>query len=211
VERPRIGRKPRERLEELEDPFLRQPVGDRDERGPAPMTKLLRETFGGGRNVPPRGHDSNPRPREACLGELLREQVARRDQDVRTAQREPIERCLDARANGAVVDSAGRLMEDGDHRHGETACRKSRARERSGDRVEQDGTRPKLLRPTKHCPTPKSSERERPLGKGEEEDSRPMRGCLVRHAPVVQVAAAQAARIAQRDEWENELRVVHDT
>jgi hypothetical protein len=147
VEGARIGRKLRERLEEVEDPFLRQPVGDREERGPAPVSKLLREAFGGGRNVPPRGHDSNPRAREAFLGELLREQVARRDQDVRTAQREPIERSLNARANGAVVDSAGRLMEDGDHRHCETACRKSRARERSGNRVEQKGARPEFHRP----------------------------------------------------------------
>jgi hypothetical protein len=101
-------------------------------------------------------------------------------------------------------------MEDGDHRHGETACRKSRTRERSGDRVEEEGARPEHHRPTKHCSTTKSSERERPLGKGEEDDPRLVRGCRVRHSQVVEVAAAQAAGIAYRDECENEPRVVHD-
>ena len=40
VERPRVARKSRERLEKLEDPFLRQPVGDGKERGSPPFSKV---------------------------------------------------------------------------------------------------------------------------------------------------------------------------
>ncbi len=63
VERRHIGRKARERLEELEDPLSRQPVGDREERGPAPVTEVLHRTLGRRRHVPTRWDDSNPRPR----------------------------------------------------------------------------------------------------------------------------------------------------
>jgi hypothetical protein len=44
VERPCFGRKARERFEELEDPFPRQPVGDGEERGSAPFAKLRGRT-----------------------------------------------------------------------------------------------------------------------------------------------------------------------
>jgi hypothetical protein len=211
VQRSHIGRKPRKRLEELEDPFLRQPVGDGEERGSTPIAEIQRGAVRKSRHVPSGGDDSNPRPREPGFDELIREMLTRRDQDVGSSQREPIEPCLDTRANSAVVDSAGRLMEHRNQRNGGTACCESRTGERSGDRVEQKGARPEADRPTKHCCTAKSGERERPVGKGEEDDPRLVRRRRVRHSPVVQVAAAQAAGIAQRDEWENEVRVVHDT
>jgi hypothetical protein len=62
--------------------------------------------------------------------------VARRDQEVRSSQGEPIERRLRPLANGAMIDPAGRLMEDGDHGDAETAQSESRTGKRSGDRVE---------------------------------------------------------------------------
>jgi hypothetical protein len=72
--------------------------------------------------------------------------VARGDQEVRSSQRQPIERRLGFCANNAVADATGRLMEDGDHRNAVTLGRERRSCERSGDRVEQDGARAKLLR-----------------------------------------------------------------
>ena len=122
--------------------------------------------------------------------------IARRDQDVRSSEREPIEPRLGPGANIAVVDATRRLMEDGNHRNAETASRERRTCERSGDRVEQDGARPLFLRPMKHCRAAKRSERERPFGEGEEEDPRLMRRCRVRHPQVVQVPPAKAAWIA---------------
>jgi hypothetical protein len=122
--------------------------------------------------------------------------VARGDQDVRLPQREPIKRCLGPRANNAVVDAAGRLMEDGDHRSAVTPHREGRSCERSGDRVDKDGTCAELLRTAKHCCATERREWERPLGKGEEDDPRLMRRRCVRHPQVVQVAPAQATGIA---------------
>jgi hypothetical protein len=62
--------------------------------------------------------------------------VARRDQQVRSSQGKPIERRLHPFANSAVIDSAGRLMEDGDHGNAETAQSEGRTRKSGGDRVE---------------------------------------------------------------------------
>lgn len=122
--------------------------------------------------------------------------VARGDEDVRSSQREPIERRLGPRANNAVVDAAGRLMEDGDHRNAVTPRREGRSCERSGDRVDKDGACPELLRTAKHCSPTERREWERPLGKGEEDDPRVMRRRCVRHPQVVQVPAAQPPGIA---------------
>jgi hypothetical protein len=122
--------------------------------------------------------------------------IARGDQKVRSSQSEPVERRLRPFANGAMIDPAGRLMEDGDHRHAETARRERRTCERSGDRVEKEGVRSERLRPTKHCRPSKSGERERPFGKGEERDPRRMRTRRLRHSQVVQVTAAEAVWIA---------------
>jgi hypothetical protein len=130
--------------------------------------------------------------------------VARGDHGVRSPQREPVERCLAPRANDALVDTAGRLMEDRDHRNAATPCREGRGRERSGDRVDEDRARMELLRTAKHCCATERREWEQPLRKGEEDDSRLMRGRCVRHPQVVQVPAAQAMGIAQRDQGENE-------
>jgi hypothetical protein len=195
VEHPRLGRKARERLEELEDPLSRQPVRDREERRSSPVTEVQHGSFGSGRDVPSRGDDSYPRARDPVMDELLREMVARRDQDGRSSERESIERRLGPRTNAAVVDAARRLVEDPNHRHAEPASRKRRACERSGDRIEQDGARAELLQPTKQCRATKRSERERPFGKGLEDDSRPMRRRCIRHPEVIQIPAAQAARI----------------
>jgi hypothetical protein len=136
VERPCVGRKSRERLEQLEDPFPRQPVGDTEKCGSPPVTKVRWRTSWRRRDVPSRGNDSNPRAREPRFDELLREVVAGRDQEVASPQGEPIERRLRPLANGAVIDPAGRLMEDGDQGHAETAQSESGTRKRGGDRVE---------------------------------------------------------------------------
>jgi hypothetical protein len=122
--------------------------------------------------------------------------VARGDQDVRSPQSEPIERRLGPCANDAVVDAAGRLMEDRDDRNAVTPSREGRSCERSGDRVDKDGARPELLRTTKHCCATERREWERPLGKGEEDDPRLMRRRCVRHPQVVQVPPAQAMGIS---------------
>jgi hypothetical protein len=79
--------------------------------------------------------------------------VARGDQDVRSSQSETIEGRLNPRANNAVVDAAGRLMENGDHRNAVTPHREGRSCERDGDRVEKDSARAQLLRTAKHCCT----------------------------------------------------------
>jgi hypothetical protein len=122
--------------------------------------------------------------------------VARGDQDVCSPQGEPIERCLSRRANDAVVDATGWLMEDGYHRNAVTPRRKGRSGERSGDRIDQDSARAQLLRTAEHRCATKCREWERPLGKGEEDDSRSMRRRCVRHPQVVQVPPAEATRIA---------------
>ena len=88
--------------------------------------------------------------------------VTRRDQEVGSAQGEPIERRLRRLANGAVIDPTGRLVQDGDHRDAKTAQSESRTAN-SSDRVEQEGVRPELLAPTKHRRAA-SGERERPFG-----------------------------------------------
>jgi hypothetical protein len=122
--------------------------------------------------------------------------IARCDQDVRSSQREAIERRLGRRAKDAVIDAAGRLMEDGDNRSAVTPRREGRSCERSGDRVDKDGARPESLQPPKHCRATKSGKRERPLGKGLEDNSRAMRRRCIRHPEVIQIPAAQAAWIA---------------
>jgi hypothetical protein len=101
--------------------------------------------------------------------------VARGDESVRSSQRGPIERRLSRRASSAMVDAPWRLMEDGDDGHAEMARRKRRSYERSGDRVDENGARPKLLRLAKHCGATERREWERPLGKGEKDDP-----CLIR-------------------------------
>jgi hypothetical protein len=95
-----------------------------------------------------------------------------------------------------VVDAAGRLMEDGDHRNAVTPRREGRSHKRSGDRVDEDGARPELLRTAKHCCATQRREWEQPLGKGEEDDPRIMRRRCIRHPQVVQVPATQATGIA---------------
>jgi hypothetical protein len=122
--------------------------------------------------------------------------VARGDQDARSPPRESIERRLGPRANNAVVDAAGRLMEDGDHRNALTPHHEGRSCECSGDRVDKDGVRAELLRTAKHCCATEGRERERPLWKGEEDDPRRMRRRCVRHPQVVEVPPAQAIGIA---------------
>jgi hypothetical protein len=121
--------------------------------------------------------------------------VARRDQKVRSSQGEPIERCLRILANGAMIDPAGWLMEDGDQRDAETAESESRTRKRSGDRVEEESARPKLLGPAKDRSAMKRREWKGPLGKGQEDDLGRMRWRSVRHPQVVEVPPAQAAGI----------------
>jgi len=121
--------------------------------------------------------------------------VARRDQEVRSSQGEPIERRLRPLANRAMIDSTWWLMEDGDHGDAETAESESRTSKRSGDRVEQQGVRLELLGPTKHRCALKGGKWKGPLGKGQEADPGRVRRRSVRHPQVVQVASAQAAGI----------------
>jgi hypothetical protein len=111
--------------------------------------------------------------------------AARGDQDVRSPQREAIERRLGSRANNAVVDAAGRLMKDGDHGNPETPRREGRSFKRSGDRVDKDGARAEFLRTAKHCCATDRREWKPPLGKREEDDPRAMRRRCVRHPQVV--------------------------
>jgi glycosyltransferase involved in cell wall biosynthesis len=108
-----------------------------------------------------------------------------------------------------VVDAAGRLMEDGDEWNGETAHGQDRTCEPSCDRVEEDGACLELFRQTKHRSPTQSGERERPLGKREEMDPCLVRRRSLRHSQVIEVAPAQAAGIAECDQRENEMRVVH--
>jgi hypothetical protein len=84
VERPSIGWKPRERFEELENPFALQPVGDREEGGSPSVTQVGHRTCRWDCDIPSRRDDSNPRLREPCFDELLREVVAGGEQDVRS-------------------------------------------------------------------------------------------------------------------------------
>jgi hypothetical protein len=91
--------------------------------------------------------------------------VARSEEDVRPPQCQPVERGLHQRANGGMVDAAGRLVEDADQRNAETAHRHGRTGERSCDRVEKDRASAALLCPTKHRRPTESGEWERPLGK----------------------------------------------
>jgi hypothetical protein len=107
--------------------------------------------------------------------------VARGDQDVGSPQSKPIERCLGPRANNAVVDAAGRLMEDSDHGNAATPRREGGSRERGGDRVDKDGARADVLRTAQHSCAPERREWERPLGKGQEDDPRVMGRRCVRH------------------------------
>jgi hypothetical protein len=196
VERPRVGRKSRERVEKLEDPLSRQPIGHGEERDPAPSSKVRSRTLGRRRHVAPRGHDSDARAREPCSDELLGEVVARRDQEVGSSQREAIELCLHRLANGPMIDPAGRLMEDADQGNAGTAQSESRTCKRSGDRVEEKGARAELLGSTKHRCAMKRRERKRPLGKGHEGDLCRMRGRSFGHPQVVQVTTAEAVGIA---------------
>jgi hypothetical protein len=122
--------------------------------------------------------------------------VARGDQDVRSSQSETIEGRLNPRANNAVVDSPGGLMEDRDHRNAVTPRREGRSSERGGDRVDKDGAGAELLRTAKHCRAMERREWEWPLGKGEEDDPRLMRRRCFRHPQVVEVPPAQATGIA---------------
>jgi hypothetical protein len=135
--------------------------------------------------------------------------VAGGEQDVRSTQCEAIQRGLRPGANGGVVDPAGWLMEDGDEGNAETAHSQGRACERSSDGVEQDGAWTELLSPTKDGWPAKSGERERPLGKREEADPRLVRWCRVRHSLVIEIATAQSAGIAECDQRENEMQMVH--
>src|SRR5262245_6718140 len=114
MERPGIGWKARKRIEELEDPLPRQPVGDREERDSAPVAPVGQRTCGWGCDVPSGRDDANPRLVEPSPAELLREVVAGSEQDVRPPECQAIERGLRPRANGGVVDPAGWLMEEGD-------------------------------------------------------------------------------------------------
>jgi hypothetical protein len=120
----------------------------------------------------------------------------RGDEDVRSPQSEPIKRRLGYRPDNAVVDAAGRLMEDGDHRNAVTPHREGRSCERSGDRVDKDGARAELFRTAKHRCATERRDWERPLGKREEDDPRRVRRRCVRHPLVVQVAPAHATGIA---------------
>ena len=196
MERRGSDREARERVEELENPLSRQPIGDRKERGAAPEAKVLHRTLWRRRDVPSRGDDPNLRSREPCFDQLLREMVARGDEDIGSSQREPIEWRLGRRASSAVVDAAWRLMEDGYHGHAEMPRRERRSYERSGDRVDQDGACPELLRPTKQCGATERREWERPLGKGQEDDPCLIRRRFLRHSQVVQVPPAQPTGIA---------------
>ena len=135
--------------------------------------------------------------------------IARGDQPIRAPVRQAIERRLRALANGAVVDAAGRLVEDGDDGNAGWACRESRGGERRRDRVEEKGGRPPLLGTAKEASAGKRGERERPLGKRDEGDPRPMRGRRLCHPEVVQIPPAQPARIAEREERKDQMRVVH--
>jgi hypothetical protein len=121
---------------------------------------------------------------------------ARRDENIRSSQRQPIERRLGPRTSDAVVDAAGRLMEDGNHRNAATPRREGRSCERSGDRVDEDGARSELLTTAKDRCTTEHREWERALGKRQEDDPRVMRRRRVRHPQVVQVPPAQPTRIA---------------
>jgi hypothetical protein len=145
VERSRLGGNSSERFEELENPLAWQPVGDREERGPTPFAKVRGSTSRRRRYVTPREDDSNPRARQSRFDELIREVLARRDEEVRSSQGEPIEWRLYPLANGAMIDSAGRLMQDGDDRNAGTMRHECRPGERGGDRVEQECARPERL------------------------------------------------------------------
>jgi hypothetical protein len=122
--------------------------------------------------------------------------LARHDEKPRATPREPIERGLRPRACRPVVDPAGRLVENADDRDAEPAGREGGSRERGCDRVEKDGARAELPRAPKHGPASESGKREFPLGKGDENDPRPVFRRSVGHPQVVEIAPAQAVRIA---------------
>jgi len=209
VERPQIGRQPRESLEHLKDSFAGQPVGDREEGRSAPVTEVPHGTYSWRCHVAPGRDNSNARLREPAREELLREVVARGEEDVRSPQREPVQRRLYLRASDGVVDAAGRLVQNCDQRNTKTADRQRRTYERSCDRIEKDGARAELLRLAEHHRPTESGERERPLRKREKADPRLVRRSRLRHSQVIEIATAQAAGIAECDQRENEMRVVH--
>jgi hypothetical protein len=196
VKRRGISRKAPESLEQFEDPLSRQPVGDREQGGPTPLAEIRQWTFWRQCHVPPGGHDSNPRSCEPSFDELLREMVARGNEEVGSPQCQPIQRRLGRRASSTVVDAAWRLMKNGDDWNALASDRERRTGKRSGDRVDEDGTRLELLRTAKHCGAAECGEWERPLRKGQENDPRPVRRCLLRHPQVVQVPATQPTGIA---------------
>jgi hypothetical protein len=100
MERSRVGGQVRERFEELDDPFPRKPIGNREKRCSAPVTEVAQRTLWWRCHVPARGDDSDERLREPTFDELLCEVVARGEQDVRSPQREAIQRGLNPGSRG---------------------------------------------------------------------------------------------------------------
>ncbi len=160
------------------------------------LTEIKRSARWAPSQISPRRDDAESRARKARSDELVRQVVARDDQELCVTPSETVEPRLRARAKKAVVDPARRLVEDADHGELQPVRGEGRAGERSGDRVEEDGARRTDPRAPKHGGTAQRSERKGPLRKREKDDPRAVRGGRLGHPEVVEIAPAQAAGIA---------------
>lgn len=135
--------------------------------------------------------------------------LAGRDQELRSQPHEPVERRLDGGTSRAVVDPAGRLVEDADDRDLGTAANETGRRERRRNRIDEDRARAELLGPVQERAPAERWQREREVGEREEDDASGVRRSRFCHSAVVEIPSGQAARVAQRQEGQEEMLVVH--
>ena len=209
VKRRALGRKASKRVEELEDALPREPVRDAEEGGSSPGSEVGPRRLGGAAHVSSGRDDADPLAGQSSRQELLREVVARGDEEIRSRPGEPVERDLSPRAKSAVVDPAGRLVEDSDDRNVRSAPCKRRRDERGGDRVDEERMRAERPGAAEERRSAHGGERERALREREKHDARAVGRRGLGHAEVVEVPSAQPARVAERHEGQEKMRVVH--
>ncbi len=127
-----------ESVEQVGDALARNPIANAEECGTAAQAQIAGRRLGCRGDITAGWDDAQPRARYTLCDELLREGIARDQQQAGVSIGEAVQACLDGSAQRAVIYAPGRLVEHRDERQARPAESQPRAEKRSGDAIEDE-------------------------------------------------------------------------
>jgi hypothetical protein len=154
-----------------------------------------------GRHVSTRRYHAQALGALAALPQVLSQRLARYQQPLHAPIRQPIQRRLNESPHSAVVDATGRLVQHPDHGQPRLADAQPRAQERGSDAVQNRHIRLTVDQASKYGAAVNDAQRKRSVGHRHELQTRTMARRKPGQPPVVEVAAGETGRVAERHQY----------